>query len=150
MEVYKGLGDPEQRERFLTEFEEAGSGRGSGSLKFALSFSQTLAQETSVSTTLKEIWLTRPAWGLGLMGVCVGWACRVSRRHLLWRRALGKSWDPACCLLQRRPKACPGPPGEEVLRCILYFSRSSCRGGSMGLLWGMHLSMPLPFCLSPG
>ena len=68
--VYKGLGGPEQRKRFLKEFEEAGSGRGSGSLKFALSFSQTLAQETSVSTTLKEIWLTRPAWGLGLMCVC--------------------------------------------------------------------------------
>ena len=47
------------------EFEEAGSGKSAGSLKFALSFNNSFTQENTNTTGNTEKFLTRPPMGAG-------------------------------------------------------------------------------------
>ena len=60
LKVYQELAAPDDRARFLKEFEVNGGGKNPGSLKFALTFHQRLKDEIETKVSANENWLTRP------------------------------------------------------------------------------------------
>ena len=60
LKVYQELAAPDDRAKFLKEFEVNGGGKNPGSLKFALTFHQRLKDEIETNVSANENWLTRP------------------------------------------------------------------------------------------
>ena len=60
LKVYQELAAPDDRARFLKEFEVNGGGKNPGFLKFALSFHQWLRDQIETEVSASENWWTRP------------------------------------------------------------------------------------------
>ena len=60
LKVYQELAAPEDRAKFLKEFELNGGGKNPGALKFALTFNQRLKDLTETEVSANENWWTRP------------------------------------------------------------------------------------------
>ena len=59
LDIYKTLGDPSERVRFLKEFEAHGNGKTAGSLKWAVTFKKTLSNTKETEISAVENWVTR-------------------------------------------------------------------------------------------
>ena len=60
LSIYESVADTAARRNFIMQFEDAGSGKGAGSLKFAHTFSKLLSHEDRSSVSLHDNLLTRP------------------------------------------------------------------------------------------
>ena len=61
LKVYEELTQPNDREKFLAEFEANGGGKAHGSLRFALTFRQRVSDSFSTEVSATENYLTRPS-----------------------------------------------------------------------------------------
>ena len=61
LEIYRTLSDPSTRLSFLSNFEQAGSGKNADALKFALEFRQTLSSSKQIDVGSNEDFFTRHA-----------------------------------------------------------------------------------------
>ena len=61
LEIYRTLSDPSTRQSFLSNFEQAGSGKTADALKFALGFRQTLSSSKQIDVGSNEDFFTRHA-----------------------------------------------------------------------------------------
>ena len=61
LEIYRTLSDPSTRLSFLSNFEQAGSGKTADALKFALEFRQTLSSSKQIDVGSNEDFFTRHA-----------------------------------------------------------------------------------------
>ena len=59
LEIYRTLSDPSTRLSFLSNFEQAGSGKNADALKFALEFRQTLSSSKQIDVGSAEDFFTR-------------------------------------------------------------------------------------------
>ena len=59
LEIYRALSDPSTRLSFLSNFEQAGSGKNADALKFALEFRQTLSSSKQIDVGSTEDFFTR-------------------------------------------------------------------------------------------
>ena len=60
LKVYQELAAPDERAKFLKEFELNGGGKNQNSLKFALTFQQRLRDQIETKVSANENWWTRP------------------------------------------------------------------------------------------
>ena len=60
LKVYQELAAPDERAKFLKEFELNGGGKNPCSLKFALTFHQRLRDQIETEVSANENWWTRP------------------------------------------------------------------------------------------
>ena len=61
LEIYRTLSDKSTRLSFLSNFEQAGSGKNADALKFALEFRQTLSSSKQIDVGSNEDFFTRHA-----------------------------------------------------------------------------------------
>ena len=61
LEIYRTLSDPSTRLSFLSNFEQAGSGKNADALKFALEFRQTLSSSKQIDVGSNADFFTKHA-----------------------------------------------------------------------------------------
>ena len=61
LEIYRTLSDPSTRLSFLSNFEQAGSGKNADALKFALEFRQILSSSKQIDVGSNHDFFTRHA-----------------------------------------------------------------------------------------